>query len=135
VDVELILARHLVSRLAVPVLLVNAKGDTLFFNEPAERIFGQAFDDFDAMPFEERTRILAPRDDEGEPLPPDRLPGMIAMRERKPAYATLQLHDIAGLVHRLEATGIPLEGAGGRVLGAMVVLWHRPHDAPAGDRP
>jgi PAS domain-containing protein len=59
-DVELILARQLASGLAVPVLLVDARGDTLFYNEPAEAIFGRRFDAIDALPFEERAAMQAP---------------------------------------------------------------------------
>ncbi|MGH2395198.1 MAG: hypothetical protein ACRDGH_17185 [Candidatus Limnocylindria bacterium] len=124
-DVELILARHLVSRLSVPVLLVDARGDTLFFNEPAGLILGRTFDDFDAMPFESRTAMLAPRDERGRPLPVGQLPGMVAMRERRPTHAAFQIHNIDGALQAVEATAIPLEGAGGNVLGAMVVLWNR----------
>lgn len=129
-EVELILARHLVSRLAVPVLLVNARGDTLFFNGPAALILGQSFDDFEAMPFEERARMLASRDASGRPLPADQLPGMIAMRERRPAHAAFQIHSVDGALHAIEATAIPLESAGGLVLGAMVVLWSRSPERP-----
>ncbi|MGH2358572.1 MAG: hypothetical protein ACRDGJ_11290 [Candidatus Limnocylindria bacterium] len=132
-DIELILARHLVSRLAVPVLLVDARGDTLFFNEPAGLILGRAFDDFDAMPFEARTVMLAPRDGHGSPLPVDQLQGMLAMRERRPAHAAFQIHNVDGALQAVEATAIPLEGAGGNVVGAMVVLWRRP-PTPNGDR-
>lgn len=122
-EIELILARHLVSRLAVPVLLVDARGDTLFFNEPAEGIFRQRFDDFEAMPFEERTAMLSPLDQSGAPIPGDQLPGIVAMRERRPSHAAFQIHSVDRALHDVEATAIPLEGAGGNVLGAMVILW------------
>lgn len=125
VDLELILARHLVSRLAVAVLLVDARGDTLFFNESAGLILGRSFDDFDAMPFEARTAMLAPRDERGRPLPVDQLPGMVAMRERLPIHAAFEIHNVDGAIQPIEATAIPLEGAGGNVLGAMVFLWRR----------
>jgi PAS domain-containing protein len=124
-EIELILARHLVSRLAVPVLLIDARGDTLFFNEPAEEIFRQRFDDFEAMPFEERTAMLAPRDPGGSPLPVDQLPGIVAMRERRPAHAVFQIHSVDRALHDVEATAIPLEGVGGNLLGAMVILWEK----------
>jgi PAS domain-containing protein len=124
-DIELILARNLISRLAVPVLLVDAAGNTLFFNEPAEPIFGYRFDDFESMPFKERTAILAPRNEKGRRVPPTRLPGMVAMRKRRPTHAAFQIQDLHGAAHAIEATAIPLEGAGGQILGAMVVLWPR----------
>jgi PAS domain-containing protein len=131
-EIELILARHLVSRLAVPVLLVDARGDTLFFNEPAEAIFRQRFDDFEAMPFEERTAVLAPRDVSGNPLPVDQLPGIIAMRDRRPSHAAFQIHSVDRALHDVEATAIPLEGVGGNLLGAMVILWEKRRTAHGG---
>ena len=121
--VELILARQLASGLAVPVLLVDARGDTLFYNEPAEAIFGRHFDDIDALPFEERAAMLAPRRATGEPLPADELPGMIAMRERRPAHAEIYIHGFDGVLRAVEATAIPVESAGGHVLGTLVVMW------------
>jgi PAS domain-containing protein len=121
--VELILARQLAGSLAVPVLLVDAGGNTLFFNEPAELIFGRRFDEIEALEFEERTGPLAPRRADGGPLPVDELPGMTAMRDRRPAHAALFIHGFDGTLRPVEATAVPLESANGRVLGALVVLW------------
>ena len=121
--VELILARQLASGLAVPVLLVDARGDTLFYNEPAEAIFGRHFDEIDALPFEERAAMLAPRRDNGEPLPVDQLPGMLAMRERRPAHGEFYIHGLDGVLREVEATAIPVESAGGHVLGTLIVMW------------
>jgi PAS domain-containing protein len=123
--VELILARQLASCLAVPVLLVDARGDTLYFNEPAELIFARRFDEIEALGFEERTKVLAPRRADGGPLPVDELPGVIAMRDRRPAHAALFIHGFDGVLRPVEATAVPLESANGRVLGALVVLWSR----------
>ncbi len=123
--IELILARQLASALAVPVLLVDANGDTVFFNEPAEQIFGHRFDEIDELPFETRTAILAPRREDGQRLPVDMLPGMIAMRERRPAHDAFYMHGLDGVLRAVEATAIPLESAGGHLLGALVILWVR----------
>lgn len=122
-QVELILARQLASQLAVAVLLVDASGDTLFFNEPAELIFGRRFDEVDALPFERRTAILAPRHEDGRPMPVDQLPGMVAMRTRRPMHAAFHMHGLDGVLRPVSATAIPLESAGGHVLGAFVILW------------
>lgn len=121
--VELILARQLASGLSVPVLLVDARGDTVFYNEPAEAIFGRAFDEIDALPFEERTAMLAPRRENGDPLPVERLPGMLAMRERRPAHAEFYIHGLDGVLRAVEATATPVESAGGHVLGALIIMW------------
>jgi hypothetical protein len=76
----------------------------------------------DALPFDERTAILAPRRENGDPLPVDQLPGIIAMRERRPAHAKFFIHGLDGILRPVEATAIPLESAGGHVLGALIVL-------------
>ena len=123
--VELILARQLASGLAVPVLLVDENGDTLFFNEPAEAVFGQRFDEIDALAFEERVMLMAPLDESGKRIDPDQLPGIIAMREHRPVHASFHLHGLDGVLRPVEATAIPLESGGGRVLGAFVIMWVR----------
>jgi len=122
-EVELILARQLAGGLAVPVLLVDSRADTVFFNEPAEVFFGRRFDEVDALPFEERTALLAPLHADGRPLPVDELPGVVAMRERRPAHVSFHIHGLDGVLRPIEATAIPLESAQGHVLGAFVVLW------------
>ncbi len=53
-DVAIILTRQFAEGLSVAALVVDGRGDTLFFNEPAERIFGRRFDEVDALPFDER---------------------------------------------------------------------------------
>ena len=122
-EIELILARKLAEALAVAVLITDARGDTLFFNGPAGRILGRPFEEFDALPFEERTRILAPLRADGSPLPPEELPGVSAMRERRPAYVAFYMHDIEGHMRAIETTAIPLESSHGHVVGAFVVAW------------
>jgi len=122
-EVELILARQLAGGLAVPVLLVDARADTVFFNEPAEVVFGRRFDEVDVLPFEERTALLAPRYADGRPLPIEDLPAMRSMRERRPVHAAFHIHGLDGVLRPVETTAIPLESAGGHVLGALVVVW------------
>lgn len=120
--VEIILAKQLASGLAVPVLLVDARGDTLFYNEPAEAIFGRHFDEIDALPFEERTTMLAPRRDDGQPLSVELLPGMLAMRERRPAHARFRISGLDGVLRAVEATAVPIQSARGHVLGALIAM-------------
>lgn len=82
--------------------------------------------------------MLAPRDQSGTPIPGDQLPGIIAMRERRPSHAVFQIHSVDRVLHDVEATAIPLEGVGGNVLGAMVILWEErrsPGEAGEADLP
>ena len=129
-EVELILARQHASVLAVPLLLVDARGDTLFFNEPAELIFGRRFDEVDALPLETRTALLAPRNPDGQVLAVEQLPAMRALRDRRPAHVAFHINGLDGTRWAIEATAIPLESAGGHVLGAFVVLWPQASRGP-----
>jgi PAS domain-containing protein len=133
--IELILARQLAASLAVPVILVDERGDTLFFNEPAELIVARRFDEIDELSFEQRAAILAPRDEAGRPLAVEQLPGKVAMRERRPAHGRYLIHGYDGVSRGVEATAIPIESAGGHMLGAMVVLWRQPVGEGSGEPP
>ena len=130
-EVELILARQLAGGLAVPILLLDARGDWLFFNEPAEAVFGRRFDEIDALPLEARTAALAPRYANGQPMQAEDLPGPRAIRERRPLHSLLYIHGLDGVLRQIQATAIPLESVRGHMLGAFVVLWL--HDESAGD--
>lgn len=121
--VELILARQLAGSLTVPVLLIDARGDLLYINEPAEEIFGRRFDEIDSLPLEERGAILAPRDRDGRPLPADELPGVRAMRGNRPFHAEFWINGLDGRPRATESTAIPLQGVDDRVVGALIAIW------------
>jgi PAS domain-containing protein len=121
--VELILARQLAGSLTVPVLLIDARGDLLYINEPAEEIFGRRFDEIDSLPLEERGAILAPRDRDGRPLPADELPGALAMRGNRPVHAEFWINGLDGRPRATESTAIPLQGVDDRVVGALIAIW------------
>ncbi len=122
-EIELILARQLATLLAVPILLVDANGDLLFFNEPAERILGRRFDEVDEMSVEDRAEALQFRDEAGRRIPIESLPLVVALRERRPCHATLQMRGLDGVVRTIETTAFPLEGAMGHLIGGMTMFW------------
>jgi PAS domain-containing protein len=124
-DIELILFRQLASSLAVPILLVDEKGDLLFFNEPAELLLGQRFDEVGEMPLEERRRAFAFRDQQGNPLPDDQPPLVVALREQRPVHRLVSLRGFDGVYRALEVTAFPLLGAGGHLIGGVVMFWER----------
>ena len=49
-SIQIILARQLASCIATPVLLVDAQNALIYYNEPAEAIFNQRFDETGEMP-------------------------------------------------------------------------------------
>ncbi|HUR17152.1 MAG TPA: PAS domain-containing protein [Candidatus Limnocylindrales bacterium] len=124
-DVGLILMRQLASGLAVPMLLADDAGDLLFFNEPAEVLLGQRFDDVGEMPLDRRRRIFSFRDVEGKPLPDDQPPLVVALRERRPVHRRVWMRGFDGEDREIEVTAFPLLGAGGHLIGGVAMFWQR----------
>ncbi|CAN5554935.1 hypothetical protein BH23CHL7_BH23CHL7_17650 [soil metagenome] len=124
-DIELILFRQLASSLALPILLVDKDSDLLFFNEPAEVLLGQRFDDVGDMTLDERREAFAFLDQHGKPLPPDQPPLVVAMRERRPVHRIVSLRTFEGVYRSIEVTAFPLLGAGGHLIGGVVMFWER----------
>ena len=122
-SVELILLRQLSTSLAVPVFIVDAKGDLIHLNEAAERLLGIRLDDLDAMPFETWTTAFAPRTPEGEAVSTDELPLVKAVIRRRPAHGPLRIRGADGAERTIEITAFPLEGSHGRLIGAVAMFW------------
>lgn len=123
-SVELILMRQLAGTLAVPMLLADRDGDMLFFNEPAEVLLGQRFDDVGDMPIERRRAIFSFRDEAGQPLQGEP-PLMVAINERRPVHRRIWLRGFDGRDRPLEASAFPLVTAEGRLVGGVVMFWER----------
>lgn len=124
-DVGLILMRQLASGLAVPMLLADEKGDLLFFNEPAEVLLGQRFDDVGELHIEERQQIFAFRDEKGEPVPLEQAPLVVALREQRPVHRRVWMSGFDGAIREIEVTAFPLLGGGGHLIGAVAMFWAR----------
>lgn len=115
--------RQLASYLAMPVFLVDAAGNLLFYNEPAEAFIGRRFDEAGAMPKEVWSTVFSARDEHGSPIPPEKLALMTALRDRQPTYRRVQLTGLDGVTRAIEAIAFPLVGQGGRHLGAVAFFW------------
>jgi PAS domain-containing protein len=124
-DIGLILMRQLADGLAVPVLLADDHGDLLFFNEPAERLLGQRFDDVGELALHERRRIFSFRDADGNALPDDQAPLVVALREHRPVHRRVYMLGLDGHDHEIEVTSFPLLGGGGHLIGGVAMFWER----------
>lgn len=122
-EIELILVRQLASYLATPILVVDAAGDLLYYNEPAELLLGRPFDETGGMSFAEWSTVFRPIRSDGSPFPPDDLPLTRALREHLPAHDRFAIVGLDGADRHIEATALPLEGQGGRHLGAVAIFW------------
>ena len=122
-EIEVILARHLSEYLAMPIFIVNPDGDLIFYNEPAEVILGQSYSETGTMPAQEWSTVFHPIDSENKPIPPQELPLMIALTERRPAHKTLWIRGLDGTVREIEITAFPLIGQAERFLGGIAIFW------------
>ncbi len=124
--IQIILTRQLAAYLSVPLFLVDPKGNLIFYNEPAEAILGRRFDETGAMPPEEWSSAFTPIDNEGQPIPPEDLPLMIALTEQRPADKRFHIRGMDGVLRHIEATSIPITGLQGEFLGAASLFWELP---------
>ncbi|HSL63064.1 MAG TPA: hypothetical protein VK874_00270, partial [Gaiellaceae bacterium] len=104
----LILAREFASNLATPTLIADEDGTLVFFNEAAESVIGSTFAEADELPLEEWTVRFAPRSLESEPLPFERRPTGIALRERRAAHERYRITSLDGVERDVSVTALPL---------------------------
>jgi PAS domain-containing protein len=121
--VEVILMRQLASYLAMPILLFDPAGTLLFYNEPVEAISGLRFDETGEIKLEELPSMLHLTTEDGSPLPLEARPSVIALQQKRASHAVFWMAGADGVRRKVEATGFPLTGQGGRHLGAVVILW------------
>lgn len=122
-EVEVILTRQLASYLAMPIFIVDPTGNLLYYNEPAEAILSHRFEETGEMPVGEWSTIFQPTDASGAAVPPEDLPPVIALRERRPAHRDFWIRGLDGRRRHLEVTALPLVGQAERFLGALALFW------------
>ena len=121
--IEVILARQVASSLAVPILLVNPEGDLMYFNEAAETILGQRFDETGELRRGQWSRAFQPENADGAPMPREDQPLFIATEYRRPAYRRGWIRGLDGVRREIEGIAFPLIGSGDRFLGALGIFW------------
>ena len=90
-ELEVILMRQLADCLAMPIFIVNVQGTLLFYNEPAERLLGLRFEETGELSTAQWSKGFVPTDNRGRALAPEKLPLVIALRERRPAHADFHI--------------------------------------------
>jgi PAS domain-containing protein len=121
--IQIILIRQLAGYLGIPLFLVDPKGDLLFYNEPAEVILGQRFEETGAMPAKIWSSIFTPVDEQGQPIPPEKLPLMMALATQRPAQKRFYMHGMDGVRRHIDVVSIPIIGLQGEFVGAAALFW------------
>jgi len=125
-EIEIILIRQLASYLAMPIFIVDIAGNLVFYNEPAEILLGQRFDETGEMPAAEWATVWTPTDEDGNAIPPAKVPLSVALNEGKPICQRLWIRGLDQVNRHIEAVAFPLVGQAKRALGAVVLFWELP---------
>jgi PAS domain-containing protein len=119
----LILAREFAAELAVPVLLNDADGRLIYFNEAAEEVLGRSFAESGELPASEWADTFAVRAVGGEKVELAQMPGGVALLEQRPAHGTLQIVGLDEVRRTIEVTAIPLLASRGEPIGVIAIFW------------
>jgi PAS domain-containing protein len=122
-SIQLILARQFASSIATPILLVDTTGALIYYNEGAEAIFHQRFDETGEMPAAEWTARIGAVDDDRNPIPPENRPMARVLAERLPVSQTQWSRGVDGEWRHLRITAFPIIGERGVLFGAMSIFW------------
>jgi PAS domain-containing protein len=121
--IQIILARQLASCVAMPILLVDDEGTLIFYNEPAEAILNQRFEETGEIPADEWNRLVTVADENRNPVVPEDRPMAVARLKRRPSSRRLWTRSGNSEWRHLQVTAFPLVGEHGRLLGVMSIFW------------
>jgi PAS domain-containing protein len=121
--IPIILARQLASCVAMPILLVDVEGNLIFYNEAAEALMGQRFEETGEIPAEEWNRLVTVADENHVPLADDERPLRAALLQRRPVSRRIWTRRGDRAWRQVQVTAFPLVGAEDRLLGAMNIFW------------
>jgi PAS domain-containing protein len=120
--VEIIMARGFVSNIATPAFLVGADGTLVFYNEAAADLLGVGFEEAGPMPAREWASRFNPVGVDGERLPLEQLPLVIALTQTRAAHREMRIRSATGEERNIAVTAFPVVGNDGQS-GAIAIFW------------
>ena len=125
-DLVLIVARSFATKLATPTLIIDARGDLLFFNDAATEVLGRSYLDVGQLPASRWQELFQPRTLDEEPLTPEQTPAGIALRERRPTHGAFAMRGLDGREREITVTAFPLLSHPDELVGVMSIFWELP---------
>ena len=125
----LIRAKNLAESVETPMLLIDAAGNLVFYNEGAENLLGTPFTDVgnvSSSEWEEKFKIRA-RDD--KPAPLERMPGWVDVTHERPGLGHVRITTLDGRDLFIAVCTVPLFTAQDQFDGALVLFWEEPEGA------
>jgi len=121
--IQLILARQLASSMATAIMLFDAHGNLVFYNEPAEFILNARFDETGEVDVDAMLRTVQATDENRRLLSREERPGWVARLEGRPISRMVWMSCNDGPWLRLQATAVPIIGEQGEIHGVMQFFW------------
>ncbi len=121
--IEMILLYLWASYIAIPMWVVDGEGNLVYYNEPAEALLGARFDETGEINASKMAEMFVTTDLDGNPLPTHDNPLVIALAKHIPVHTELRFQAFDGSWKHIGVTALPIEGQGGRHLGALAAFW------------
>jgi PAS domain S-box-containing protein len=124
-NLVLILARDLADKLASAVFVVDDEGTLVYFNEAAAEILGRTFGEMGMLREEEWSQMFPGIEFDGREVAPDKLPLVVARRERKPSHKAFRIRNMEGEDRVIAVTALPLFARKDEFVGAAAIFWEQ----------
>ncbi len=125
IPAEMSLIREWAVHITVPIWLVDADGNLVYYNEPAEGLLGRRFDSSGGIPGVELVALFDITTPEGDPLSDEELPIALALHGRRPVHRRLRIVALDRRPRLIEVSALPLLRHDGAFLGAVALFWER----------
>lgn len=103
--------------------MVDTEGTLIYYNEAAELVLGQRFDETGDMTASEWGGIFAVEDAGRNPVVLDQWPLVIAYTQRRADSRIVWLRCRDGAWRNISFTAFPIIGQTGQFSGAMCIFW------------
>ncbi|HJQ76175.1 MAG TPA: PAS domain-containing protein [Acidimicrobiia bacterium] len=120
---EMILLRQLASYLTIAIWMMDADGNLVYYNEPAEGLLGVQFDDVGPIHADQLADTFRATDLAGVPLADTSLPIVVALTKQRPTHGEIRFCGMDGVWRDVEISAIPIEGQDNRLVGVFATFW------------
>ena len=125
-DLVLIVARSFATKLATPTLIIDARGNLVYFNDAAAEVLGSSYLDVGTLDASRWQELFQPRTLDEEPLAAEQTPGGVALLQRRPVHDSFAFRGLDGREREVTVTAFPLFSHPDEVVGAMSIFWELP---------
>ncbi len=107
----------------MPICIVDTEGTLIFYNEPAEAILNQRFEETGDMLASEWGEIFAVADTERNKIELENWPLVVAYTKQQAVSRIVWMRCRDDAWHNISFTAFPIIGQAGEFLGALSIFW------------